>query len=90
MSDTKSKNEQILEALIGLLEQMDITVKYDRGNFRGGLVRYRDKNYFYLNRRSEPEHKINTIIAELKQINIPENLLTPQVKQYLSTEVSHT
>lgn len=90
MADSKSNNEQLLEALIKLLEQMDITIKYDRGNFRGGLVRYRDKDYFYLNRRSDPEHKINTIISELRQINIPENLLTPQIKQYLSTEVPHT
>ena len=77
------QKEKILEELLNLLERLSFTVKYDRGNFRGGLVHYHDHSYFYLNRRSETEAKINIIIDELKQLEIPEEILTVEIKEIL-------
>ncbi len=59
--------EQKLQKLIALLENNDIPVKSDRGNFKGGLVRYHDSYYFYLNRKLAPEAKINLIRRELER-----------------------
>ena len=76
--------EKIFEELLQLLDKLSITVKYDRGNFQGGLVRYNDQNYFYMNRGAETAVKINIILTELKRLNIPEELLKPEIKNILS------
>lgn len=76
--------EDELTELISLLEKLSVTVKYHSGNFRGGLVRYDNKNIFYLNRKADPEVKINNILSELKQMKIPEELMTNTIHTLLA------
>jgi len=75
------EKEQLLNQLIELVEKLSVTVKYDRGNFMGGLFRYRDDNYFYINRKADLDVKIQTIVNELKQVQIPEELLSSEIKE---------
>ena len=86
------EKEQLLEQLILIIEQLSVMVKYDRGNFKGGLVRYHTDKYFYINRKADIDVKIQTIINELKQVQIPDELLTSEIKdafpELLETTVS--
>lgn len=66
-------NEQKLQKLISFLESNNITVKSDRGNFRGGLVRYHEDTYLYLNRRVDTEAKIKLILKEIQDITFDES-----------------
>lgn len=75
--------EIILEELLALLEKLNIAVKYDRGSFKGGLVRYHEQDYFYLNRKTEITAKINLILNELKQIDLPESILSERLKKMI-------
>jgi len=61
-------NDQKLQELITYLENHNIPVKTDRGNFRGGIVRYRDEHFMYLNRRLDTSAKIKIITDELEQL----------------------
>lgn len=70
-----------------LIEKLSITIKYDRGNFRGGLVRYHENDLLYLNRKDNPETKIKTIVNELKQIEIPHHLLTDEISEVNSVRL---
>lgn len=76
--------DQVLEDLIRTLEAQSITVKYDRGNFRGGLVRYHDCTCFYLNRRATVEEKIRTIISELKQMSLSGIILDETISDWIN------
>ena len=77
-----------LNLLVSFLESIDINVKSDRGNFKGGMVRYYDDKYLYLNRKLDTESKIKLIIAEIKALNLEQNKLEENVanilKQYES------
>lgn len=66
-----------------LIEKLSITIKYDRGNFKGGLVRYHEDDLLYLNRKDNPETKVKTIINELKQIEIPREFLTDEINEVI-------
>ena len=66
-------DEQKLKKLISFLEGIDIGVKSDRGNFKGGLVRYYDEKSIYLNRRLDTEARLRLIVNEIKQLNIDES-----------------
>ncbi|MHB2150930.1 hypothetical protein ACX8XP_17890 [Calditrichota bacterium LG25] len=76
------KEEKVLQELLDLLEKLSIHVRYDRGFFNGGLVRYKDQLYLYLNRKADSASKIALIVEELKYIHIPENLLSDNLKTY--------
>jgi hypothetical protein len=67
------------------LEKLIIPVKQDRGNFKGGLVRYHDEKYFYINRKADISAKINLILEEIRQIDIPQSLISEELKKYLES-----
>lgn len=75
-------NEKILDELIILMEKLGVDVKYDRGNFQGGLVKYENNDYFYINRKEKIETKINTIIEELKNLEIPPEYIKGDLKHF--------
>ncbi len=74
---------KILEELIVLLEKLSIPVKQDRGDFKGGLIRYHDETCFYINRKAEATAKINLILEELKRMDIPKALLSDELFTFL-------
>ena len=84
----EQEDEKRLEALLGLLEKLSIQVKYARGYFRGGLVRYRDQLFLYLNRTAKAQNKVDVIVNELQYIEIPPHLLTPELRKILTIENS--
>ena len=80
-SGINKEDEQKLTALLELLDKLSIQVKYARGYFHGGLVRYRDQLFLYLNRAAKMQNKIEMIVNELQYIEIPPDLMTPQLRE---------
>ncbi|MGD9487729.1 MAG: hypothetical protein AB7W47_06885 [Calditrichaceae bacterium] len=78
-----------MQILVDYLNRLGITVKYDRGNFKGGLVRYHDDSCFYINRRIETSVKINLIIDELKQMQIADENIPPEIRKILVFKEGH-
>ena len=76
---------RILEELITLLEKNSIPVKQDRGDFKGGLIRYHDEQIFYMNRKLETATKIKLIFEELKNMNISKKHFSEELRQYLDS-----
>ncbi len=70
----------MLQQLLELIEELSVTVKYDRGNFKGGLIRYHEDNIYYINRKADMDTKLQTIVNELKQMRIPEKLVSPELR----------
>ena len=71
--------EQKLQKLIAFLESKDITVKSDRGNFKGGMVRYYQDKYLYLNRKLDTNAKIVLILKEIKEFNFDETEIDEEI-----------
>ena len=76
--------EKQLKTLISFLESRDINVKSDRGNFKGGLVRYHQNKYLYLNRKLDIEARIKLIIEEIKDLNIKHSEIEESVLNILT------
>jgi len=80
------EEEKQLTLLLDLLDKLSIQVKYARGYFHGGLVRYKDRMFLYLNRAAKTRHKIEVIANELQYIRISPDLLTPEIRRILKNE----
>ena len=69
-----------MQQLLDIIEALSVSVKYDRGNFKGGLIRYHEDNIYYINRKADIDTKLQTIVNELKQMRIPEKLISPELR----------
>jgi len=83
--ESDTEEELVLQNLLDLIEELSIHIKYDRGVFNGGFARYKDDKYFYLNRKSKIQTRIALIVDELKEMEIPEKLISPEIKEILTS-----
>jgi hypothetical protein len=59
-------DEDILQELEGLLAKLSIEVRYEKGDFLGGLCRYGDKEQMIINKELTINQKINVLANELR------------------------
>jgi hypothetical protein len=80
--------EEIFSQLQDVLVQLDIKLKYDRGYFKGGFFRYKDKRTIYLNRAESVDQHVLTIVSELKDLDLSNVSMSPSLREImeLSTE----
>jgi hypothetical protein len=78
------EDNQVFKELEELLEKLSITIKYGRGYFRGGLCRYKEEKYLYLNRSDDKDKHISIILSELKHIDLNGIELSKSIGELLS------
>ncbi len=82
-------NDTIFEELQTILKNMGIEIKYGRGYFEGGICRFKDNKYFYLNRAQDRENHITLLILELKKMNINNLEFSPELRSLLEKTESN-
>ena len=64
------EDNQVFKELEELLDKLSIKIKYGRGYFRGGLCRFKEEKYLYLNRSDDKDRHISIILSELENIDL--------------------
>jgi hypothetical protein len=82
-------NESIFEELQKILNTQGIEIKYGRGYFEGGICRYKESRYFYLNRAQDIENHIQLMVSELKKMNIDNLNCSSDLKSLLQSKESN-
>ena len=77
-------NEEVFTELQEILKKLEIEIKYGRGYFEGGLCRYNEGQYIYLNRAQKIEDHITVILTELKKIDTDKFECSEFVKNLLT------
>ena len=78
------KDDAIFKELEELLSKLDIKIRFGIGYFKGGLCRYKDDKYFYLNRTDDKEKHISLILTELEKMDLKNIELPNMVGEILS------
>lgn len=78
------KDDEIFKELEELLTQLDVKIRFGRGYFKGGLCRYKDEKYFYLNRTDDKEKHISLILEELEKMDLKNVEIPTMVGEILS------
>jgi hypothetical protein len=63
-------NDEVFAELQEILKEFEVEIKYGRGYFEGGLCRYDNGQFIYLNRGKDLENHIALIISELKNFDL--------------------
>ena len=75
--------DKIFKELEELLGKLSIKIKYGKGYFKGGLCRYREEQYIYLNRTEDKEKHISLILSELEKMDLKDIDLSQTVEEIL-------
>lgn len=77
-------NEQLLGELQQLLQELSIQIRFGKGFFTGGLCRYKDQQYLYLNKAQDSDQQIALIITEIKKLDLNGVDINPTISKLLS------
>jgi hypothetical protein len=78
-------NEEIFSQLQGVLEQLDIKLKYDRGYFKGGFFRYKEKRTIYLNRAESVDQHVLLILSELQDMDLSHISMSSSLREIMQS-----
>ncbi|NNE36289.1 MAG: hypothetical protein HKN13_13710 [Rhodothermales bacterium] len=77
------KTEEIVSELIEAARQMGISVRNERGRFRGGICTVDEEEQILLNKRQPPEAHLAILAESLSNKNMDNVFLTPTVRKAL-------
>jgi hypothetical protein len=76
-------NEEVFAELQEILREFEVEIKYGRGYFEGGLCRYNNGVYIYLNRAKDMENHIALIVSEIRNFNLQGIKLSTELENLL-------
>ncbi|HEX9652668.1 MAG TPA: hypothetical protein VGA99_03070 [bacterium] len=80
---------EILEGLEKLYADLQIELRYERGDFYGGLFRYRDQQRVILNRDLNSTQKISILARELRgKVDLEKLYLLPVLREVIENASS--
>ena len=81
------KTENILQAFENLVNNLSINLRYEKGDFNGGLCRMPDKNILIVNSRLPMEQKIKLIAAELNSLDLNHIYIRPALRKIITEKI---
>jgi hypothetical protein len=82
------KHEEIIQELQDLAVQLNVTIRYERGDFEGGYCILKDKKILLVNRRLMPMRKASVLAVALQEIGLDNVFLKPVLRAYIEDEVA--
>ncbi|RME00008.1 MAG: hypothetical protein D6814_04480 [Calditrichaeota bacterium] len=82
------KEPEIISALEKIIEQLGIELRYEKGDFKGGLCRVGEKQIFIINPRLLPSQKIHLMANELSNLNLSSIYIVPAVRDLIESVAS--
>jgi len=80
------KRENILQAFENLVTNLSIDMRYEKGDFAGGLCRMPSKNILIVNAKLPVEQKIKLIASELKRLELNHIYIRPALREIITQE----
>jgi hypothetical protein len=82
------KHEDLIEELQTVAAQLNVTIRYERGDFEGGYCILKDQRLLLVNRRLMPSRKASVLAVALQEIGLDDVYLKPAVRAYIEDEVA--
>jgi hypothetical protein len=77
------KTRNILEGLENLIQSLSIDLRYEKGDFAGGLCRVANRSVLIVNDKLSPENKIKLIAAELRLLKLNHIYIRPALRKVI-------
>ncbi|MBU1098818.1 MAG: hypothetical protein KKA84_00325 [Bacteroidetes bacterium] len=75
--------ESLLQDLKSLANQMGATVRFERGDFKGGYCILKESKVIVINKLANLQRKVTTLAAALNELGIDKVFLTPKLREII-------
>jgi len=75
--------ELILQNFESLIENLSISLRYEKGDFTGGLCKISDENVLIINNKLSIERKISLIADELRRMDLNQIYIRPVLREII-------
>ena len=82
------EEKQLLEELEKVATRLAITIRYEDGDFTGGLCRLKNENIIIINKKQPPEKRISLLARELSVLDLDTIHILPKIREYIFTITS--
>lgn len=79
--------EQIIEELRALASELGATVRFEKGDFKGGYCLLKDSRVIVINKLANTQRKAIILSKALKEIGIDNMYLTPRLREVIDEMV---
>lgn len=80
------ENQKLLQELENIATKLDISVRYENGDFAGGLCRVKEENVLIINKKNSLQKKITILSRELSAVDLSTIYILPQLRERISIE----
>ena len=75
--------ENLLQDLKSVASQLGVTVRFEKGDFKGGYCIVQENKVIVLNRLGTLQRKVITLAVALKEFGIDEVYLSPKIRELI-------
>ncbi|MGE5683312.1 MAG: hypothetical protein ACM34K_20815, partial [Bacillota bacterium] len=75
--------EDILKDLKALAGELGATVRFEKGDFKGGYCLLKDSKVIVINKIANLQRKVMILSAALKELGIDQIYLTPRLREII-------
>jgi hypothetical protein len=75
--------EEIINELKSLAAQLGATVRFEKGDFKGGYCLLKDSKVIVINKLANTQRKAMILSAALKELGIDQMYLTPRLREII-------
>jgi len=75
--------EEILQELKSVADQLGASVRFEKGDFKGGYCIIHDKKVVVINKMTNLQKKVMILSSALKELGVDEIYLTPRVREVI-------
>jgi hypothetical protein len=75
--------EEILDELKSLANDLGATVRFEKGDFKGGYCIIKDSKVIVVNKLANLQRKVMILSAALKELGIEQIYLNPRIREII-------
>ena len=75
--------EGIIQDLKALASQLGATVRFEKGDFKGGYCLLKDSKIIVINKLANLQRKVMILSAALKELGVEQIYLTPKIREII-------
>ncbi|MGE5363600.1 MAG: hypothetical protein ACM3SM_05665 [Bacteroidota bacterium] len=75
--------EEILQELKTLASDLGATIRFEKGDFKGGYCLLKDSKVIVINKMANLQRKVMILSAALKDLGIDEIYITPRLREVI-------
>ncbi len=85
LKNKEIQKQQLLQELEELLARLSIPLRYEKGDFSGGLCKIEEQAHFILNKNLSLEQKLQILKSDLQHINLEDHFIRPALREFLNS-----